>query len=316
MAPQLQYRAGMRTLTVSLLLALMVLAVRPAHAQDTPPPDGARITSVQVSGLELSRLSQGLQDDIKQLTGSPLDRQQLRTLASRIESELPRMVAATRVTADGTGGAHVAFVVARMREGEQGNVNEKYIIADAQITGIPDRAITPDVRADLTALKGKPLDADLAERLETRLRSMFPEYEVNRVTSRGDETGQLKLVFALHRTEWSQWLSFEPLKSSATYHSDQGWGAYFDLPIGTRNVRVAPIIALSSKDDLIEETSGWGVRLEARTLGTERLGASFEGTWFNQDWQNSTLAALALDPTIPGPYDERATFTPMLNVAL
>src|SRR6187549_2544358 len=102
MAPMLLCRAGMRTLHRALLIfisAVLLMAPRPALGQQTDPPDGTQVTSAQVSGLELSRLSPGLQEEIGKIAGAPLDRAKLRELAGRIEAELPRYVAAVRVTA-------------------------------------------------------------------------------------------------------------------------------------------------------------------------------------------------------------------------
>ena len=108
----------MRLLARHVVIALLLLAPSVAHAQETTPPDGTPIASAQVSGLDLSRLSPGLQEDIGKLNGSPLDRQKLRELAARLEAEQPRYVAAVRVTADPDGSARVVFVVARMRDAE------------------------------------------------------------------------------------------------------------------------------------------------------------------------------------------------------
>ena len=106
------------------------------------------------------------------------------------------------------------------------------------------------------------------------------------------------------------------MKTNALYHSDQGWGAYFDLPISGPIIRVTPFFALDTADDLVEEYSGLGVRFETRKLGTERLGASLEWSWFTQSWRNQTLAALALNPGLPGLYDDRTTFTPQATFAI
>lgn len=315
MARLLLYRAGMRILVV--LLALMAASVPPAHAQQTDPPDGTRITSAQVSGIDLSRLSPGVQEQIGKLAGSPLNRQQLRELAARIEAEQPRFIAALRVDSDPGGGARVVFVVARMPDSEQqANVNAKYVVEQVEIKGVADNAVAPELRADLQALIGKPLDSDQAERLETRLKAAFPQYDVTRKTVRGSQHGRITLIFELNRSESSRWLRFEPLKANALYHSDQGWGAYADIPIGDRDIRVAPIFALDTADDLVEEYSGVGVRFETRKLGTERLGASLEWSWFGSSWRDQTLAAFALNPGIPGLYDSRTTFTPLVTFAV
>ena len=270
-----------------------------------------------MSGLDLSRLSPGLQEDIGKLTGSPLDRQKLRELAARLEAEQPRYVAAVRVTADPDGSARVVFVVARMRDAEpQPDINTKYIVEDVEIRGVSSHEITAEMRADQQALTGKTLDSDVAERLETRLKSTFTNYNVERRTSRGSQPGQIKVVFQLTRTEESRWLRFEPMEANALYHSDQGWGAKMPLTMSGDDFVVLPHFALDVGDDLVEEYSGFGVRFESKKLGTERLGVSFEWSTFDQTWKDPTLAALAASPRVPALYRNRMTVAPVVKFAI
>ena len=198
MARVLLYGAGMRTL---VLVALLLVTLTPAaHAQQTEPPDGARIASAQVSGIDLSKLSPGLQEAIGKLAGTPLDRAQLKELVARIEAEQPRYAAALRLSADPDGSARVVFVTARMRDPEhQANVNAKYVVEHAEIHGVPDKDITPELRAELKALEGKPLDSDQADRLEARLKAAFPDYDVDRQTERGSQLGLITLEFTLRK---------------------------------------------------------------------------------------------------------------------
>ena len=98
MARTLPLRPGMRlTARFALLLCLtLILTPLAARAQETEPPEGARISAVQISGIEARWLSPGLQEAIDKLAGTPLNRQTLRELAARIEGEQPRYVAAVR----------------------------------------------------------------------------------------------------------------------------------------------------------------------------------------------------------------------------
>ena len=98
------------------LLVLLLTLPPAARAQEIEPPEGTRIGSAQVSGLDLDRLSPGLQADIGKLAGSPLNSQQLKELAARIEAEQPRYLAAVRATTDADGAARVVFLVARIRD--------------------------------------------------------------------------------------------------------------------------------------------------------------------------------------------------------
>ena len=131
----------------------------------------------------------------------------------------------------------------------------------------------------------------------------LPLYEISRRIQRGSEVGRIRLVYEARKAELPQWLRFEPLRSNAIFHSDQGWGSYLDLGIGDRDIRFTPIVAIDNADDLVEEYSGYGLRFETRKFGTRRLGASLEWSRFDQDWRGATLDALALEPEIPRPYE-------------
>ena len=306
-------------LVLALALALSLVALpSTALAQPTDPPDGVIVASAQVSGFDLGRLSPGLQEDIARLTGGPLDRARLAELAARIEEEQPRYVAAVRITNVPADTVRVVFVVAHMRDQDRrGDANARYLIERAEIHGVSDSDVAADLNAELQTLVGKPLGSEDVDQFEAKVRTAFPDYNVSRQVSRGGRSGEIRLLFNLEIRESRRWLRFTPLKSNLLYHSDQGWGAFMDFPIGGRDFRVTPILALDYGDDLLEEYSGFGVRVESRKLGTERLGASFEWTTFEQDWRDTTLATLAATPGIPGgAYEDRNTITPLVTFAV
>jgi hypothetical protein len=308
-----------RLVLLATLLALMALLVVPlaASAQQPDPPDGAIVSSAQVSGFDLKQLSPGLQEDIARVAGGPLDRARLYELAARIEEEQPRYVAAVRVVSVPADEVRVVFVVAHMRDQDRrGDANRRYLIERVDVRGIGESDVGADLNAELQTLVGKPLGSDDVDQAETKLRTAFPDYDVSRRVVRGGRSGEIQLVFDLDKRESARWLRFSWQPSTLVYHSDQGWGALLQFPLRGRDFLVAPIIAMDSGDDLIEEYSGFGVRVESRNLGTERLGASFEWTAFNPSWRDATLAALGARPGIPGTYDDRNTITPLVNFAL
>jgi hypothetical protein len=294
------------TCSAALLLALLPNI---AQAQEQEPPDGTRIGSATVSGLDLNRLSPGLQEEIVKLTGTALNRQVLRDLAAKIEGEQPRYVAAIRVAAEANGDARVVFVVARLRD--QGDINTKYIVDEVVVKGVPDRDVSPELRKDMQAFYGKPLDSDAADRLTEQLKAAFPDYTVRRVTSRSEERGRIKLIYVLTRPEARRWLRWEPLDANALFHSDQGWGALLPLMFSSNDVSVTPIVAWDHADELIEEYDGFGIRVESRKVGTERVGLFFEWSTYFQDWRDPTLAAVAVNPQLPRLYGNRMSFTPL-----
>ncbi len=301
---------------LALVLAWLAMPL-PAFAQQTDPPEGATISSAQVSGFDLDRLSPGLQEEIARLAGGPLNRERLSELAARIEAEQPRFVAAVRVVRAPDDEVRVVFVVAHMRDQDrEANINARYLIERVEIRGIPETDLSAELRAELQTLVGKPLGSDDVEQLEAKVRAELPDHEVRRRALRASRAGEVRLVFVVNKAESARWLRFEPLKSNLVYHSDQGWGAFLDLPISGRDFRFTPIVAIDNGDDLVEEYSGFGLRFESRKLGTERLGASLEWSFFDPEWRSATLAALDLNPHIPGPYDDRSTVTPLITFAV
>src|SRR5262245_55204342 len=191
------------------LILLLTLMLTAAHAQENEPPDGTRIASALVSGFDLDRLSPGLREDIGKLAGSSLNRQLLRDLAARIETEQPKYITAVRIIQAPNGEAQVIFVVARMPDEQQADINSRYIVEDVEIRGVPERDLSQTLRDDIRALVGRSLDSDEADRLEKRLKDAFPDYDVSRRTVKGSQRGLIKVIFAVNRAEWSRWLRFE-----------------------------------------------------------------------------------------------------------
>ena len=305
---------GMRTL--GLLITLLATSPQVATDQKQPVPEGTVITSAQVTGFDIDRLSPGLREAIRDLAGTPLKRERLDELAGRIEAERPRYVAAVRTVMDPGGEARVFFVVGRQEESNRDdNVNGRYIVDQADIRGVPDGELTQGLRDDLHALVGKRLDSGDADRLQERMERELPNYDVARHIERADQVGHIRLVYEARKKELPAWLRFEPLRSSLVYHSEQGAGGFWDVNIGNRAIRFIPMFAFANDEDSVEEYSGVGLRFETLKLGTRRLGASFEWSWFDQDWRTQTLSALPLEAEIPRPYDTRTTITPLLKFA-
>jgi hypothetical protein len=84
----------------------------------------------------------------------------------------------------------------------------------------------------------------------------------------------------------------------------------------TNDILVTPIIPIDNGDDLIEEYSGFGLRFESRNVGTERLGVFFEWSTYDQQWQDVTLAAMALRPDLAPLYRNRMNVTPLVKFAV
>jgi Omp85 superfamily domain len=195
------------------------------------------------------------------------------------------------------------------------NVNARYTVERVEIAGVDETKISQALRDDLQALVGKRLDPEEAERLDDRLEEELEGYEVTRRMSKGSQPGSITLVFEMKEIEDLRWIPFAPSRSKIVYHSDQAWSGVLDIPIGGRSTRVTFPLVFGNDDDLVEEYSGYGFRIESRSLGTRRLGMSFEISYTRQMWQPATLSALEAHPEIPEAYRNRLKIEPQLTFA-
>jgi len=313
MARRLPTRRDMRTL--ALLVLLLGLPCVQANAQDADAPEGAVIDSVEMSGFSPYSLSPGLQKEFDSLIGTPLNRERLSQLVTRIEGEQPEMVAAVRSVARPDGKAHVIFLVARISDDTDlsENINARYIVESVDIDG-PASEVSQGLRDDLQNLVGKRLDTDEAEKLKDRLEKELPGRDIARRISKGSEAGRIRVVFEIIEAPW---IPFAPTRSKLVYHAEQGWSGVLDIPItvsGSRHRFTAGLV-FNDIDDLIEEYSGFRLGFESRKIGTDKLGVRLDFGHFNATWEDATLSALSISPTIPEPYRNRLTFEPTATFA-
>lgn len=303
--------------TLVLVVALVALQCGHARAQTGDAPDGTRVGTAVVSGIDDDRLSPGLRRDIEALVGRPLDAREIDALARRLEGERPDTLVAVRSVVDDGGAARVVFLVATTGTGRRDdeNVNARYIVERVAIDGVADDRLSQALRDDLKAVEGSRLDRDVAEQLLRRVRDELPGYEVTRRMSRGSQRGRLTMTVVVRPGEDMRWLRFAPNRSKLIAHSDQGGSVFLDLNFGTRDVRVSPFFAIGNADDLVEEYSGVGIRVESRNLGTEELGASIEFARVDADWRRPTREALAGANTGLFAYGRRSTIAPSIAFA-
>jgi hypothetical protein len=308
---------GMRTL--GLLVTLLVATPQASTDQKPVVPEGTIIASTQITGFDINRLSPGLRDAIRSLAGTPLKQERLDELAARLEEERPRYVASVRSVMEADGQARVFFFMGRKDDPQRDddyNVNAKYIVEHAALSGVPEASVSQSLLDELRNLAGQRLDSGEADRVQERIVRELVDYDVSRLIQKGSEVGRIRIVFEAKKRPLPSWLQFVRLRSNYVYHTEQGGSAFVDLAMGNRNFRVTPFGAIDNADDLVEEYSGFGFRFEATKLGTRRLGASFEWSWFDQDWRIETMDALALTPGIAALYKNRSTVTPMLKFAI
>lgn len=317
----------MRTLCLALLF--VAAATLTAHAQATAAPEGARVAFAEVAGVPSDQLTPELRADIAALVGTPLAAARLQELAARLEREKPEFVAAVRSELLPDGEARVAFVAARISDNREllANINARYPIESVTVTGvIKEEALRQNVRDELHAAVGRPLDPAEGDRLTGLIQSQFSKtsgFDVRRRFERGTQPGQLRLIFDV-----TLLLDFEPgsliiggplglwYQPRIVYHEKQGWSSSLNLPIGVKGNQLTFGLSIANEDELIEQYSGFRVRFGRRNVGTPYVGASVDFSYNTESWREATLVAVDADPAIPPAYESRIMLQPRVTMRL
>ena len=183
------------------------------------------------------------------------------------------------------------------------NINARYIVEEADITGVPDDELTQALRDDLQALVGKRLDSGDADRSAGAPRDASCRATTSRAASgAGARVGRIRLVYEASKKELpslaalraaaSRTRSFTPNRAgAATWTSASAIATSASRqssPSTTRTIssRSTPATGCASK------RGSWarvGSAPASSGPGSIRTGA------------RATLAALALKPEIPAP---------------
>ena len=203
---------------------------------------------------------------------------------------------------DPGGQARVFFVMGRRDPPDRDdNINARYIVEEARITGVPDDELTQPLRDDLQALVGKRLDSGDADRFQERLESELPRYDISRRIRRGSEVGRIRLVYEARKKELPAWLSFVPLRGERALSFRTGLGK---LP-GPRHRRRERSASRQSSPSTTRTTSSRSTPAAdcaSRRESWERGGSAraSSGPGSIRTGVRATLATLALETRYPG----------------
>jgi hypothetical protein len=296
------------------LLLVLLLAQEPAPAvtPDTP------IEKVEISGVPEQSLSSSLRDDLQKLVGQVYDATIASQFVDRIQSELSQYIAAAR-TLPGSQPDHVRliFVVARTAD-EIGalwinnelriNINAQYTVEAVELDGVSKSQISAALYDDMQSMVGQRLDNNQADKLRDRLASeLRTEYRILRRVRRGTQSQHVKVVYRARKIPW---LPLRRPESYAVYHSNEGFSALLNMPFTVNWTSLNWKVA-NTGDELIERYAGWGVGLEARKLGTERVGVKLDYSAYRAQWSAQTLNAVDSSEI----YRLRRTIEPSVAVA-
>ncbi len=194
------------------------------------------------------------------------------------------------------------------------NANERYGVANIEVTGIDDHKISRSVREEMRKLIGQPFSQSSLDRIKSRLAAEFPDYSVHEKVSRADRPNFVKVILELRRR--SQRNHFDLTAPKALYASNEGWTGEVD---GKIQAHTSTFLfgVLSDGDSLIERYAGIRARYENSEIGTRRVRLAFEFDSLHEIWNRATLEAASDGAGRPlGIYRTRQNFAPMMTLAL
>lgn len=192
------------------------------------------------------------------------------------------------------------------------NVNERYRIERVEVTGVSQKRISPALRDEIDRLAGQMFVSREIEALEKRLRKEFPNHEVSRKLSRGEQPEHVRITFAL---SWRHVHAFDVNLDHCLYHSKQGWSCDVETQMRRGNSTFA-FGVVSDGDTRLERFAGLKARYENRKVASDRVRLEFLFESYHQIWNGATLGELRRTGSITDLYRTRQNFQPVLTVNL
>lgn len=170
------------------------------------------------------------------------------------------------------------------------NINSRYTVESISFEGQHQYRLSTTVLDEIHRLIGAKLSTESLNRLARRIRSELRATEVTFRLDRGFQANHLKVFLQVHKRTINSDLSIPTF----SYNSRQGWTGVADVPtsIGANTLTVGVV---SDGDTLAERYTGFKLRYDRLSLGTDRIRLAFEFDSYHELYDRATLIALASD---------------------
>ena len=201
------------------------------------------------------------------------------------------------------------------------NVNARYTVESVILSGkgwtTNLRSETTDkislgLRHQLVALIGQKLNPAGLDSLAANLKKELSAREVTHRVVRGENPEEVRVEFEVKPAKVSADLNLDQF----VYDSAQGWSGSgaAGLTVGQHSFSVGLV---SDADWLNERYAGFRARYEDKRLLSDRISFRFQVESYHDQWNSSTLAALAVHPDLTSEaYRARQNFQPTVTFAL
>ena len=201
------------------------------------------------------------------------------------------------------------------------NVNRRYTVDTVIVAGkgwqtnVADQQsdrLSSGLRKDLAALIGQKLNPGTLDGLAARLKKELSAREVSHHILRGETPEHVRVEFEVMPAR----TVIDATVTKFLYDSQQGWSGAGAVGFTTHQNTFLFGLA-SDGDTLNERFAGISARYENKHLGTDRLGLRFQFESYHEQWNQSTLNALAAQPNqTSDAYRTRQNFQPTAIISL
>ena len=201
------------------------------------------------------------------------------------------------------------------------NVNKRYTVDTVIVAGkgwktnVADREsdrLSSGLRKDLLALVGEKLNPATLDSLATRLKKELSAREVSHHVLRGETPEHVRVEFEAVPSR----AAIDAVVTKFLYDAHHGWSGAGEVGVTAQQNTFLFGLA-SDGDSLNERFAGISARYENQHLATDRLGLRFQFEDYHEQWNSSTLDALATHPGVTSDaYRTRQNFQPSATIAL
>ena len=201
------------------------------------------------------------------------------------------------------------------------NVNKRYTVDTVLVAGkgwktnVADQQtdkFSSGLRKDLAALIGQKLNPGTLDGLAARLKKELSASDVSHHVLRGDTPDHVRVEFEVRPAHYG----VDATVTKFLYDSKQGWSGVGSVGFTVQQNTFGFGLA-SDGDTLNERFAGISARYENKHLGSDRVGLRFQFESFHDQWNQSTLDALAAHPgQTSDAYRTRQNFQPTATISL
>src|SRR3984893_5413407 len=194
------------------------------------------------------------------------------------------------------------------------NINSRYTVESIGFIGQSHYRLSTGAMEEMHRLIGAKLSTEALNRLARRVRRELRATEVTFKLARGGEPNHVKVLLQVDKRR----SDFDLSIPTFAYNSRQGWTGVADdaTTIGANTLTAG---ALSDGDTMAERFTGFKIRYDRLSLGTDRLRLGFEFDSYHELYDRATLIALdnaSSSSFGAGAYRSRTDFEPSATFVL